>query len=58
MKSESWRGSDIRHLSVNLEWLYADFGHLGSGTTGSYVTITPLESVQAQMFRFGLDYKF
>ena len=48
--SENW--------SVKGEWLYADFGHIGSAETNNFVSITPRDSVQTHMFRVGLDYKF
>lgn len=46
------------NLSVKGEWLYADFGHVGSTVTNSFATITPRDSVQTHMFRVGLDYRF
>jgi outer membrane immunogenic protein len=45
-------------LSLKGEWLYADFGHIGSAETNNFVSITPRDSVQTHMFRVGLDYKF
>jgi outer membrane immunogenic protein len=46
------------HVSLKGEWLYADFGHIGSAVTNSFATISPRDSVKTNMFRLGLDYKF
>lgn len=44
--------------SLKGEWLYADFGHVGSAQVGSFVSVSPRESVKTNMFRFGADYRF
>jgi outer membrane immunogenic protein len=46
------------HLSLKGEWIYADFGHIGSTTVNNFISVTPRDSVQTHMFRFGLDYTF
>jgi outer membrane immunogenic protein len=46
------------NLSLKGEWLYTDFGHVGTAETNSFVSITPSDSVKAHMFRVGLDYRF
>ena len=46
------------NLSLKGEWLYADFGHVGSAVVNNFVSITPSDVVKANMIRFGLDYKF
>ncbi|HEY2359230.1 MAG TPA: outer membrane beta-barrel protein [Phenylobacterium sp.] len=46
------------NLSLKGEWLFADFGKVGSAVTNNFVTITPDDAVKANMFRLGLDYKF
>jgi outer membrane immunogenic protein len=45
-------------VSFKGEWLYADFGHIGTAVTNNFVSITPRDSVQTHMFRFGVDYRF
>jgi outer membrane immunogenic protein len=44
--------------SLKGEWLYADFGHVGSAQVGQFVSVTPRDSVKTNMFRFGADYRF
>jgi outer membrane immunogenic protein len=46
------------NISLKGEWLYADFGKVGSAVTNNFVSITPRDSVQTHMFRFGVDYRF
>jgi outer membrane immunogenic protein len=46
------------NLSLKGEWLHSDFGHVGTAETNSFVSITPDDSVRANMFRVGLDYRF
>jgi outer membrane immunogenic protein len=46
------------NVSLKGEWLYADFGHIGSTQVGNFVSVTPRDSVQTNMFRLGVDYKF
>lgn len=46
------------NLSFKGEWLYADFGHVGSAQVNSFASVTPRDSVSTHMFRFGVDYKF
>lgn len=46
------------NVSFKGEWLHTDFGHVGSATTNSFVSITPTDSVQANLFRVGVDYHF
>jgi outer membrane immunogenic protein len=45
-------------LSAKLEWLYADFGKVGSAVTTNFATITPDDGLQTNMFRVGMDYRF
>lgn len=40
------------------EWLYSDFGHVGSATTNSFATVKPDNSVKSNLFRVGVDYRF
>jgi outer membrane immunogenic protein len=44
--------------SLKGEWLYADFGHVGSAQVGQFVSVTPRDSVKTNMFRVGADYRF
>jgi outer membrane immunogenic protein len=44
--------------SARGEWLYADFGHVGSATTNSFATIRPNDSVKTNIVRVGVDYRF
>lgn len=44
--------------SVRGEYLYADFGHVGTATTNSFASIRPDDSVKTNIFRVGVDYRF
>jgi outer membrane immunogenic protein len=48
------------HLSVKGEYLYADFGSTSITRTSpnGYVALTSQADVRANVFRFGLDYRF
>ncbi|HEY2752131.1 MAG TPA: outer membrane beta-barrel protein [Phenylobacterium sp.] len=47
-----------QNVSLKGEWLYADFGHVGTAVVNNFISITPSDVVKANMFRVGLDYRF
>jgi hypothetical protein len=40
------------------EWLYADFGHVGTATTNTFASVRPNDRVKANVVRVGADYRF
>ena len=44
--------------SLRGEWLYADFGHVGSAATNTFASVRPNDSVKANIVRVGADYRF
>jgi len=48
------------HMSVKGEYLYSDLGSLSITRTSpnGYVALTSQSEVRANLFRFGLDYRF
>jgi len=44
--------------SLRGEWLYADFGHVGTATTNTFASVRPNDSVKANVVRVGADYRF
>jgi len=44
--------------SLRGEWLYADFGHVGTATTNAFASVRPNDAVKANLVRVGADYRF